>query len=114
MTPAWTDVAQTPQYQILFDQVGSCYLMFGLIEAVVLRATSEMRVWNAVVFSLMICDVGHLYGSYSALGWETVLNPKPWRQEDWVNMVLLWLSFATRAAFLLGVGFRKPRRLKAA
>jgi hypothetical protein len=114
MSPNWVDVAKTPQYHVLFDQVGACYLMFGLIEAVVLRATSEMRVWKAVMASLLICDVGHLYASYSALGWDTVLNPTPWRWEDWTNMVLLWLSFATRAAFLLGIGFRAKVKGKTA
>jgi hypothetical protein len=112
MSPDWTDVAKTPQFQVVLDQVGACYLMFGLVEAVVLRATSEMRVWNALIWCLMICDVGHLYGSYNALGWSTLMNPSPWRWEDYVNMILLWLSFATRAAFLLGVGFRKSAKSK--
>jgi hypothetical protein len=46
---------------IAMSQLANLYFAFALSEALVLRSTSDLRVWKAVLFCLLVADFGHLY-----------------------------------------------------
>src|SRR5437667_6315759 len=62
MSPSATASTYSPQTQIVYDQLAATYLLFAFNEAVVLRVTSELRVWKAIVLGILLCDAVHLYG----------------------------------------------------
>jgi hypothetical protein len=112
ITPNWTDISKTPQFQVVVDQVGACYVMFALIEAVVPRVTNELSVWKAVLRSLIFCDIFHIYATGKAPGFDVLMNPSAWRVEDCVNIVMLYVGLFLRAAFIVELGFSKATKSK--
>ncbi|KAI9695514.1 MAG: hypothetical protein M1836_006431 [Candelina mexicana] len=89
--------------QIVLTQLSNLYLVFALNEALVLRATSDLKVWRTLLFCLLIADLGHLY-SVSGLGWDVYLNVMAWNAIDWGNMGFVYLGAMMRVAFLAGIG----------
>ena len=74
------------RYQVVLDQVAALYLLFAFNEAVVLRITSELKVWKAILAGIIICDIVHIYGTACALGSATFLDPLSWRFHDAFNI----------------------------
>lgn len=109
MSPSATASTYSPQTQVVYDQLAATYVLFAFIEAVVLRVTSELNVWKAVVFGILICDVIHLYGSYASMGIEVFIRPWLWRAEDWVNFVMLYGPGMMRLGLLFEVGFKQTK-----
>lgn len=48
-------------HSVALSQLANMYFVFALNEALVLRVTSDMRVWRAFLFGLLVADFGHLY-----------------------------------------------------
>ena len=120
-----TDKASAPSWSVplgthvALRQLGNLYLLFTLNEAIVLRATSDVRVWKAMLIGLLIADIGHLY-SCLPLGLDVYWNVSRWSAMDWGNIAFVYCGAAIRIAFLSGLGFstvgttrsnpRTPRR----
>ncbi|MCJ1317860.1 hypothetical protein MMC15_003187 [Xylographa vitiligo] len=113
MSPSATISTYSSPAQVIFDQLAACYFLFAFNEAVVLRSTSDLRVWKAIVLGILICDLIHLYGTWEALG-VAFWDPKIWRFEDWVNLTMLYGPGGMRLAFLMGVGLKGEKAPTAA
>lgn len=107
-----TDAASAPVLgpiptgtSIVLSQLANLYLLFALNEALVLRATVDLRVWKTVLFVLLVADLGHLY-TVKALGLDVYLpwNFARWNAIDWGNIPFVYLGAAMRTAFLANVG----------
>lgn len=90
---------------IVLSQLANLYLLFALNEALVLRSTSDLRVWKTVLFVLLLADLGHLY-SIKTLGLDIYLpwNFLRWNAIDWGNIPFVYLGATMRIAFLADVG----------
>lgn len=90
---------------IVLSQLANLYLLFTLNEALVLRSTSDLRVWKTVLFGLLIADLGHLW-TVRQLGMDIYLpwNFAQWNAIDWGNIPFVYLGASMRAAFISGVG----------
>lgn len=93
-----------PTSQIVYDQLASSYVFFAFIEGVALRVVDDLPTWRVLVFGLALCDAGHCYAAWYAMGTEGVLDWAAWRARDWVANVLNVLPLVVRGAFLMGVG----------
>ena len=101
------------RYQVVLDQVAALYLLFAFNEAVVLRITSELKVWKAILAGIIICDIVHIYGTACALGSATFLDPLSWRFHDAFNICFLFGMLPIRLGLIFELGFPgKPRSLK--
>ena len=90
---------------IVLTQLANLYLGLGLTEALILRVTSEYRVWRALITVLLIADVGHLY-SVLPLGFSRAfLQWWNWNAIDWGNVGWVYFLALTRICMLLGIGF---------
>ena len=98
----------SPVSNLLLAHEASLYAQFALFEVLVLRITSDLRIWRAVVFSILFSDVGHLYAAYLVLG-PAFWNMQEWRFQDWTNLGITWFGIALRLAFLCGVGMGKSK-----
>ncbi|MCJ1469955.1 hypothetical protein MMC07_008600 [Pseudocyphellaria aurata] len=105
MSPRATSLSYNAESQVVYDQLSACYIMFAFNQGVVLRQTSDLRVWKALVLGMLLCDLVHLYGSWTAMGTDMFVNPLLWRLEDWVNLPMLYGPGALRLGLLLEVGF---------
>jgi hypothetical protein len=88
---------------IALTQLGNLYLLFSLIEALVLRSTNDIKVWRAVMIGMLVADFGHLY-SVSPLGWEVFYDVKNYNAIDYGNVLFVYAGAMTRSAFLYGIG----------
>ncbi|KAK2604175.1 hypothetical protein N8I77_007126 [Diaporthe amygdali] len=94
---------------IVLSQLANLYLLFALNEALVLRSTSDIRVWKTVLFGLLVADLGHLW-TVRALGLDVYLpwNFARWNAIDWGNIPFVYLGASMRTAFIAGVGMGGP------
>ena len=89
--------------EIVLKQLANLYFLFALNEALVLRSTTDLRVWRTLLSCLLIADLGHLY-SVSPVGSEIYWSFWRWNAIDWGNIGFVYFGAAMRSAFLLGVG----------
>jgi hypothetical protein len=116
-----THIASAPSYastiplstSIVLDQLANLYLLFAINEALVLRSTSDLRVWKTVLFGLLLADFGHLY-SVRGLGTEIYWNALKWNAIDWGNVGFVCVGATTRLCFLAGVGLGTKKGREAA
>lgn len=91
---------------IVLNQLSNLYLLFAINEAVILRATSDINVWRALLFSLLLADLGHLY-SVHPLGLEIYWNVIRWNPIDWGNVAFVYAGATLRMCFLAGLGMKR-------
>jgi hypothetical protein len=87
----------------VLSQLANLYLLFAINEALVLRCTSDLKVWRTVLFGLLVADLGHLY-SVKDLGIEIYYEFWRWNAIDWGNLAFVYVGASMRCAFLSGVG----------
>lgn len=110
MTTHTATVAAIPVgTSVVLSQLSNLYVLFTLNEALVLRATSDLRVWKTLLFGLLVADMGHLY-SLRALGPEVYWSVWEWNAMDWGNVGFVYLGATMRIAFLADVGLGLKRR----
>lgn len=96
---------------IVLSQLANMYLFFALNEALVLRSTSDLRVWKTVLFCLLVGDLGHLY-TVRELGLPIYWSFSQWNAIDWGNIPFVYLGATMRIAFLADIGLGvKGRKL---
>ena len=108
--PEWylelTHAPTVPKYglptstQIVMYQLANLYLLFAINEAIVLRATSDLKVWQAVIIGLLLADFGHLY-SVSPLGTQVYHAVKDWNIIHWGNIGFVYVGALLRISFLI-------------
>ncbi|RDL40468.1 Uncharacterized protein BP5553_00447 [Venustampulla echinocandica] len=98
---------------IALSQLANLYLLFALNEALVLRSTSDLRVWRTLLFGLLIADFGHLY-SVSGLGHGIYWKVTEWNSMAWGNVGFVYVGACMRMCFLAGVGLGTEKGKQAA
>lgn len=115
-----THAASTPQKllglpistQVALGQLGNMYLAFALNEALVLRATNDLKVWRALLLGLLIADFGHLFACYP-LGIHAYYDVPNWKPIAYGNYLFVYFGATFRTCFLLSVGMGGPTKAKA-
>lgn len=95
--------------EIVLKQLSNLYLFFAMNEALVLRSTSDLKVWRTLLFCLLVADFGHLY-SVSALGSEIYWRASIWNSIDWGNVGFVYAGAIMRLAFLARIGVAEQSR----
>ncbi|KAF2713046.1 hypothetical protein K504DRAFT_461630 [Pleomassaria siparia CBS 279.74] len=101
---------------IVLTQLANLYLLLCINEAMVLRATSDLKVWTTFLFGLLVADFGHLY-SVRLVGNWVYWQFWNWNAIDWGNVGFVYFVAVTRVFFLLGAGFgkselRRPKKTR--
>ena len=103
-----------PSQQFLCDQIAGAYLFLAFAESMVLRSTSDIRVWRMMMYGLLISDIFNIY-SFGAVFRNLLVAPWVLKPGDWVNVVGSLPQVTVRIAFLLGVGVTasgEPQEMK--
>jgi hypothetical protein len=105
--PASAPRASVPiSTSVVMTQLANLYLSLTILEASVLRATSELKVWRTFLTALLIADLGHLY-SVAPVGTWVYWQYWRWNSIDWGNVPFVYFLAITRTCMLFGVGFSK-------
>ena len=102
--PSVTTPISARESTVLY-QLANLYFVFALNEALVLRATSDVRVWKVFLFGLLLADFGHLASVGGVIGWEVYYRFWEWNSMYWGNLGFVYVGAAMRSSFILGVGF---------
>lgn len=80
------------------------YNVLCLNEALVLRATSDVKVWKTFLFGLLVADFGHLYSLFP-MGVTQYWDIMNWNAIAYGNIGFVYIAGLIRIAFLFGIGF---------
>ena len=89
--------------EVALRQLGNLYLAFTLNEALVLRATNDLKVWRTLLAGLLVADLGHVLAC-APLGVEYFWDVMSWNPMAWGNIGFVYCGATLRTCFLLGVG----------
>ncbi|KAI9844318.1 MAG: hypothetical protein M1838_002223 [Thelocarpon superellum] len=89
--------------QVILTQLANLYFCLALNEALVLRCTSDLRVWRTLWLGLLIADFGHRYRVHSP-GSTVYWNVLHWSPMDWGNIGFVYGGALMRICFLSGLG----------
>ena len=92
---------------MFFQQTARYTLALCLLQAVLLRATADLRVWQILQLSTLVIDAAMLYSLYWGLSSQGRLAMDKWRSEDWGCLLITLIATLYRTLFLLGVGFSR-------
>lgn len=96
-----------PDHAFLFHQLAALYGFLTLMLAVLLRSTSDLKVWNIVIGAVLMIDVALLTSLYVSLDHQGRLGLVHWRAQDWFNWIITGFVAVVRVIFLAGVGVSK-------
>lgn len=85
------------------------YLLSTLNEALVLRVTTDQRIWRMLRLNLLIADIGHLF-SVAPLGAAIYYDVTRWNAMDWGNIPFVYLGLTSRICFLMDWGVKSKRQ----
>lgn len=110
LLPPNTSESITPVHLFLMTHVGSLWLFFGIVEGLVLRLTSDLKVWSAIMGAMLTSDLGFLYAPQRVKsGWDIYWRVDRWTLEDWINIGSSNLLLISRIAFLTWVWVSQKR-----
>ena len=88
----------------MLTQLANLYLLLCINEALVLRATTDLRVWKTFLFGLLVADLGHLYSVHPVGSW-VYWRFWEWNAIDWGNVPFVYFLALSRVLFMFEVGF---------
>ncbi|KAK4699477.1 hypothetical protein P7C70_g6779, partial [Phenoliferia sp. Uapishka_3] len=89
----------------VLSQLANLYLLFAINEGLVLRSTTDRKVWRTLLFGLLVADLGHLWSvKGTGTSWEVYCKFWEWNEMAWGNVGFVYAGALTRVLFLLGVG----------
>jgi hypothetical protein len=94
---------------IVLYQLANLYFVFALNEALVLRATNDLKVWKIFLLGLLIADFGHLFSVHD-VGLSVYWECWNWNSMMWGNLGFVYVGATMRACFLNDVGFAGRQR----
>jgi len=98
--------------EVVLRQLANLYFAFTLNEALVLRVTSDLRVWKTLLLGLLVADFGHLYSCFP-LGVDYYYGFWNWNAIAWGNIAFVYCGATLRTCFLLGIGLGTGEQVKA-
>ncbi|KAK3716706.1 hypothetical protein LTR37_006336 [Vermiconidia calcicola] len=98
------------EYQdFLLQQLGGSTLMLAFLAIVLLRYTSDVKIWKILEAAVLVYDFSLLYSSWYALDYQGRLSVGALRWEDWGGIAITGQAVFVRTAFLLGAGLSKHK-----
>lgn len=95
--------APHPSSTALAYQLGNLYFLMSLVGMGVLHTSTEPKVLRNYLISLALADIGHVYATFLAMGWEAFADVGSWNALTWGNIGATGFLFINRVLYLSGV-----------
>ena len=76
----------SPSQFLVAQQLGNVYVLLLFLAVGILYATNEPKVVRNYLFSVMLCDFGHVFVCYKALGYDRFFDIWNWNSMIWGNV----------------------------
>ncbi|KAL2860269.1 hypothetical protein BJX68DRAFT_81499 [Aspergillus pseudodeflectus] len=96
------DVHIHPTSFALAYQLANLYGLLAILGTGVMHATSEPKVLLNYLIALAVADVGHIYVTYLAIGWDVFFDVKGWNILTWGNIGVTGFLFVNRLLYFAG------------
>jgi hypothetical protein len=83
-------------------QLANLYGLLAILGTGVVHATSEPKVLLNYLIALAVADVGHIYVTYLAIGWDVFIDVKGWNILTWGNIGVTGFLFVNRLLYFAG------------
>lgn len=103
--PAPADIGHV----MILKQRGGAMLNFAIMSAVLLRYTSDIKIWNIAQAAFLMVDITYFWSVYDVLQSQGRIGWESWRGEDCGSLVIVTAATMTRLAFLAKVAFEKGK-----
>ncbi|KAL3466725.1 hypothetical protein BJX64DRAFT_215448 [Aspergillus heterothallicus] len=91
-------------------QLANLYGLLAILGAGVVHATSEPKVLRNYLVALAIADIGHIYVTYLAMGWDVFFDVGGWNALTWGNVGVTGFLFVNRLMYFAGAfGYAQSR-----
>jgi hypothetical protein len=101
-----------PEQIALLYQTAPLFGFMGIMFAVLLRASSDPKVWRIVQGATLMVDISLIAVMLVALDTQGRLATEQWRGIEWFNMAFTAAIAIGRVAYLMGVGGREGGKVK--
>ncbi|KAL1998319.1 hypothetical protein VTN02DRAFT_6419 [Thermoascus thermophilus] len=103
-----------PSTLALAYQLANIYLLLFMLGIAVCHTTTEPKVLRHYLIALALADLGHLWSTYAAMGWDSFWDFSGWGAIAFGNIAVTGFLFVNRVMYLWGwFGEAKaPRREK--
>lgn len=95
--------------KVVLYQVADLCMFFAVCQALVLRSSVDLRVWRALLFAILISDVGYIL-SFTPLGLDILWDAKKWTSLHVGAIVFGYFGASLRLSFLAGIGMPLENR----
>ncbi|EFY96262.1 hypothetical protein X797_008477 [Metarhizium robertsii] len=89
----------------LYTLLGGAWLYFAFVEAVVMRACDDVRLWRLLCAGMLVSDVAFCHSAAQAVGgWTSWADLSAWTLDD---HLVLWATvpfLVVRVLVVLGIG----------
>ncbi|KZZ90163.1 hypothetical protein AAL_07264 [Moelleriella libera RCEF 2490] len=91
----------------MYTTAGGAWLYFAFVEAVVLRAYDDARLWRLLCAGMLLSDAAYCVSVVQAVGgWDRWVDLAAWTTDDWVAFAATAPMVLVRILIVLGVGVR--------
>lgn len=101
-----------PEQAAVIYQIGLLYSFLGIMFAVLLRASPDIKVWRIVEGATLFVDLALIVLSFVSLEQQNRLAFEEWRNPEVFNLFFTVLVALIRAAYLVGVGGSDEKVIK--
>ncbi|KAJ2983630.1 hypothetical protein NQ176_g543 [Zarea fungicola] len=100
-----TAVVETlsPTQTLVTHQLGNTYVLLMFLAVGIIHATTEQAVVRNYLFSVMLCDFGHVFVCYRAMGYDKFVDVWNWNPLTWGNVGISVCYFFLRGSYLIGL-----------
>ncbi|KAK5998908.1 hypothetical protein PT974_01292 [Cladobotryum mycophilum] len=91
--------------RFLYTELSGAWLYFAFVEAVVLRAYDDLRLWRLLCAGMLLSDVLYCTSAVQAVGgWASWATLGAWTAGDWSVFVASLPPMLVRIFLILGIG----------
>ncbi|KAG7407012.1 hypothetical protein Forpe1208_v013348 [Fusarium oxysporum f. sp. rapae] len=96
--------AYNPDQAFLFHQLAALFAFVAIMLAVLLRISSDIKVWRVVIGGVLLIDIAILLSVFVSMKQQGRSELSMFRWQDWGNYLFTGWVAVVRALFLAGVG----------
>jgi len=101
-TTSVTTISPTATNRILALQLGNVYGLLAMVGVGILYTTTEAKVVRNFMLACACADIGHLYVTYTVMGYADFVDIKGWNAMGWGNIGVTLGLFVFRSLYLTG------------
>ena len=96
--------------RFLYTELSGGFIYFAFIEAVLLRAFDDRRLWRMACLGMLLSDMAYIHSTAQAVGgWQNFIILSNWTSNDWLVFLTTIPFVIVRVLMVRGIGLKPPK-----